>query len=166
MIQSVKKEIAAELSFGEICDMASKETISSRVNCNDDRFMAPESMVREVQKACDESGQQVPEGIAQVASVIYNSLADCYREAAEEIEALTGVRYNKIRIVGGGSNAVYLNQLTANASGKEVYAGPTEATAIGNIAAQMIAAKELENLEAARACIGESFEIKIYRPQR
>ena len=166
MIQSVKKEIAAELSFGEICDMASKETISSRVNCNDDRFMAPESMVREVQKACDESGQQVPEGIAQVASVIYNSLADCYKEAAEEIEALTGVRYNKIRIVGGGSNAVYLNQLTANASGKEVYAGPTEATAIGNIAAQMIAAKELENLEAARACIGESFEIKIYRPQR
>ena len=76
----------------------------------------------------------LPEGIAQVASVIYNSLADCYKDACREIEALTGKTYDKIRIVGGGSNAEYLNELTAKASEKAVYAGTTEATAIGNIA--------------------------------
>lgn len=164
MIQSVRKEIAADMSFGEICDMASKEVIPSKVDCNDDRFLAPANMTKEVMKACEESGQPVPEGIAQVASVIYNSLSDCYKEAAEEIESLTGKHYDKIRIVGGGSNAVYLNQLTANASGRNVYAGPTEATAIGNLAAQMIADGALKNLEDARACIAESFEINVYKP--
>ena len=162
MIQSVKKEIGAELSFGEICGQASKENIASRVDCNADRFLAPDNMTEEVQKACRESGQQVPEGIAQVASVIYNSLADCYKDACREIEALTGKTYDKIRIVGGGSNAEYLNELTAKASEKAVYAGTTEATAIGNIAAQMIAAGELNNLEDARACIADSFPIHVY----
>ena len=75
MIQSVKKEIGGELGFGEICDMASKSSISSIVDCNDDRFLAPANMTKEVQAACAESGQQVPEGIAEVAAVIYNSLA-------------------------------------------------------------------------------------------
>lgn len=163
MIQSVKKEIGAELSFGEICERASRERIASRVDCNADRFLAPENMTEEVQNACRESGQQVPEGIAQVASVIYNSLADCYRDACGEIEMLTGKTYDKIRIVGGGSNAEYLNELTAKASGKAVYAGPTEATAIGNIAAQMIAAEELKNLEDARTCIADSFPIHVYQ---
>ncbi len=163
MIQSVKKEIGADLSFGEICEMASRERIDSRVDCNDDRFLAPANMTAEVQEACRESGQQVPEGIAQVASVIYNSLAECYGEACREVEGLTGKNYEKIRIVGGGANAAYLNELTAKASGKTVYAGPTEGTAIGNLAAQMISLGALENLEDARACIGRSFPIQIYR---
>lgn len=163
MIQSVKKEIGAELSFGEICDMASLEQITSKVDCNDDRFLAPPNMTEEVQAACRESGQQVPEGIAQVASVIYNSLAECYGEACREVERLTGKTYEKIRIVGGGANAAYLNELTAKASGKTVYAGPTEGTAIGNLAAQMISLGDLENLEDARVCIGRSFPIHVYR---
>ena len=75
MIQSVKKEIGGSLGFGEICEMASKSKIASIVDCNEDRFLAPENMTEEVRKACAESGQQVPEGIAEVASVIYNSLA-------------------------------------------------------------------------------------------
>lgn len=164
MIQSVKKEIGENLSFGEICENAAKENIASRVDCNDDRFLAPQNMTKEVQEACRESGQQIPEGIAQVASVIYNSLADCYKECCEEIESLTGKRYDKIRIVGGGSNAEYLNELTAKASGKAVYAGPVEATAIGNLCAQMIAAGELNDLEDARTCVGQSFEIRQYQP--
>lgn len=164
MIQSVKKEIGGELGFGEICDMASKSSISSIVDCNDDRFLAPANMTKEVQAACAESGQQVPEGIAEVAAVIYNSLAQCYKEAVKEIEKMTGFSYDSIHIVGGGANADYLNRLTANATGRCVYAGPTEATAIGNIAAQMIAGGELENLRDARSCIYDSFEIQVYKP--
>lgn len=162
MIQSVKKEIGEGLGFGEICEMASKTTISSIVDANDDRFLAPENMTEEVKKACAESGQPVPENLAEVAAVIYNSLAKCYGKTIAEIEEITGKHFEGIHIVGGGANAEYLNQLTAKATGKTVYAGPTEATAIGNLSAQMIAGKELQNLNDARNCIFESFEIKIY----
>lgn len=162
MIQSVRKEIAPEQSFGEICAAASKEKIASLVDCNDDRFLAPMNMTEEVQKACEETGQQVPQGIAEVASVIYNSLAKCYAETIAEIEDMTGAHYDSIHVVGGGANAAYLNELTANATGCTVYAGPTEATAIGNLAAQMIADGALADLQEARSCIFKSFEIVTY----
>lgn len=163
MIQSVRKEIAADMGFGEICEQASKCSISSIVDCNDDRFLAPANMTKEVQEACRESGQQVPEGIAEVASVIYNSLSKCYAATIKEIQEITGQQYDCIHIVGGGSNADYLNVLTADATGLTVYAGPTEATAIGNLAAQMISAGELKDLKAARACVFGSFDIKQIR---
>ncbi|MGN0297674.1 MAG: rhamnulokinase family protein, partial [Lachnospiraceae bacterium] len=162
MIQSVRKEIAATMSFGMICDLASKETIPSIVDCNDDRFLAPKNMTEEVQKACAESGQPVPEGIAQVASVIYNSLAQCYAQTISAMEAQLGKHYECINVVGGGANAAYLNELTAKATGRTVYAGPTEATAIGNLIAQMIESGELSDLSAARTCVFESFAVKEY----
>lgn len=163
MIQSVKKEIGGNLGFGEICEQASRCTIPSIVDANDDRFLAPANMTEEVQAACRESGQQVPEGIAEVASVIYNSLAQCYAKTIKEIEEITGQKYDRIHIVGGGANAEYLNILTAKATGVPVYAGPTEATAIGNLAAQMMSAGELKGLKDARACVYKSFEIKKYQ---
>ncbi len=162
MIQSVKKEIGGELSYGEICSLASECAIGSVVDCNAGSFLAPENMTREVQAACRESGQQVPETLAEVAAVIYNSLAKCYARTVKELEQMTGKRYDKIHIVGGGSNADYLNRLTAKECGIPVYAGPTEATAIGNLAAQMIAGGELQNLQAARECIGKSFAIERF----
>ena len=164
MIQSVKKEIGKDLGFGEICELASKCDITSIVDCNDDRFLAPANMTQEVQNAWRDSGQQVPEGIAETASVIYNSLAKCYAATIGELEGITGQKYDKIHIVGGGANAAYLNQLTADATGVPVYAGPTEATAIGNVAAQMMSAGQLDGLKEARACVFRSFPIEIYRP--
>ena len=164
MVQSVKKEIAEDLSFGTICEMASKCTIPSIVDANDDRFLAPENMTAEVQKACEESGQQIPQGIAEVAAVIYNSLAVCYAKTLKELEEQTGCRYRTIHVVGGGANADYLNRLTAEKTGRTVLAGPTEATAIGNLAVQMITGKECSNLKDARNCIFHSFEIKQYEP--
>lgn len=166
MIQSVKKESAPDLGFGEICALASKEAITSFVNVNDARFLAPENMTEEVKKACEESGQQVPQTIGELAAVIYHSLAECYAKTVEEIETLTGITYPKIQIVGGGANAQYLNELTAKYTGKNVCAGPTEATAVGNLAAQMIAAGKLKDLKAARICIAESFEMNIFRSNR
>lgn len=162
MIQSVRKELAPEEGFGSICQQAAKETISSIVDANDDRFLAPKNMTKEVQKACEETNQPVPEGIYQVAAVIYNSLAKCYAKTVEEIEECTGVTYPGIHIVGGGANADYLNRLTAAATGKRVYAGPTEATAIGNIMAQMMADGVLKDLMAARNVVMDSFDIQQY----
>ncbi|MDE6220034.1 MAG: L-rhamnose isomerase, partial [Lachnospiraceae bacterium] len=156
MIQSVKKEIGGALGFGEICEAASKCDITSIVDCNDDRFLAPANMTEEVKAACRESGQKEPEGIAEAAAVIYNSLAKCYADARKEIEDMTGKSYGSIHIIGGGANADYLNRLTAKATGNKVLAGPVEATAIGNLAVQMIADGVFSSLEDARKCISES----------
>lgn len=162
MINSARKELAPDMSFSDICEGAAKQSISSIVDANSDCFLAPESMTKEVQNACAESGQQVPKGIWETAAVIYNSLAECYAQTAHEVEKMTGVSYDCIYIIGGGANADYLNRLTAKACQKKVCAGPIEATAIGNISAQMIAAGELENLKTARECIYHSFDIAEY----
>ena len=119
-------------------------------------------MTKEVQAACRETEQQEPEGIAEVAAVIYNSLAKCYADTKKEIEAMTGKSYKGIHNIGGGANADYLNCLTAKATGSRVLAGPVEATAIGNLAVQMIADGALGSLQDARKCILESFPIKRY----
>lgn len=163
MIQSVKKEFEEDLSFAEICDRASRETISSIVDCNDDCFLAPESMIKAVQDFCSATGQAVPQTVGEIAAVIYNSLGKCYGDTVKEIEAITGNTYDTIYVVGGGANAGYLNELTAKYTGKNVSAGPTEATAIGNITVQMLHDGVFADLPEARTCIGNSFDIKWYR---
>lgn len=164
MLQSVRKEIAQEMSFGEICEAASKCEIPSIVDCNAERFLAPASMTEEVRAACRESGQKEPAGIAETAAVIYNSLAKCYADTVKELEEMTGQTYACIHIIGGGANADYLNRLTADATGKKVYAGPVEATAIGNLAVQMMAEGEIADLKTARSIIADSFPVKCYEP--
>ena len=76
---------------------------------------------------------------------------------------MTGKSYDSICIVGGGCKAEYMNKLTAKYTKRTVYAGTTEATAIGNIMVQMMATKELENLEVARDCVFDSFAVKTYQ---
>ena len=153
-----------DYSFGHLCDRAAEETIGSLVDANADRFLAPPSMVREVQAACRETGQHVPKTPWEIARVIYRSLAECYRKAVIELEAMTGAHYEAINIVGGGANARWLNELTAQVTGRTVLAGPGEATAIGCLGAQMIADGTFEDLKAFRRCVRESFDVKEYRP--
>ncbi len=164
MIQSVRKELAPDRSYADICREASACTIDSQVDCNASRFLAPDNMTAEIQQACREQQMQVPEGIGEVAAVIYNSLAKCYGETIRELEELTGHKAQRLHIVGGGSGADYLNELTARAVGIPVLAGPMEATAIGNLCAQMIAAGELKDLHHARSCVRDSFPMKEFRP--
>ncbi len=165
MIQSVRHEFDDQYSFAQLCEMAKEQTaFSSRVDVNDQRFLAPESMVKEVQNACQETGQPVPQTAGELAAVIYQSLAVSYCKAAEEIEQITGRKYDVINIVGGGANADYLNQLTADSTGKAVYSGPSEATAIGNIVVQMIGQGEFKTLKEAREAVYESFQIKSFQP--
>jgi rhamnulokinase len=165
MIQSVRHELSDTYSFAELCKMAEAEQFESRVDVNDGSFLAPESMINAVRDYCGRSGQKIPDSVGELASVIYNSLAESYGRTVKEIESLTKQTYESIHIVGGGANAEYLNRLTANAVQKTIYAGPTEATAIGNIAVQMIKDGIFKDLENARKCIFDSFEIKTYRPQ-
>lgn len=162
MIQSVKKEFEEDLSFAEICARASRETIESIVDCNDDCFLAPKNMIEAVQRFCETTNQQVPRTVGEIAAVIYNSLAKCYGNTIKEIEAITGNTYDTIYVVGGGANAGYLNELTAKYTEKKVSAGPTEATAIGNITVQMLHDGVFASLPDARTCIDQSFDIKKY----
>ncbi len=119
-------------------------------------------MVTAVQDYCRKSGQQVPETLTELAAVIYNSLAKCYADKLSEIQKLTGKKYDRINIIGGGSNADYLNRLTAKYTGVAVHAGPGEATAIGNILAQMLTSGVFDSLAQARDCVKASFDVKVY----
>ncbi len=162
VIQSVRREFKEEYSYDYICRQASEQTIPSIVDCNDNCFLAPKSMIEEVKDYCQKSGQQVPENEWETAAVIYNSLGRCYAETIGQIEQMTGQKYDRIYVVGGGSNAEYLNRITAKYTGRAVYAGPGEATAIGNLLVQMLYNQEFVNLKMARACVKDSFEIRKY----
>jgi rhamnulokinase len=167
MIQSVRHELNDAYSFAQLCDMAEEaKDFPSRVDVNDDSFLAPENMTEAIKSYCKAKGEKVPESIGELATVIYQSLADCYGQTVKEIEENTGKDYESIHIIGGGANAAYLNQLTANATKKTVYAGPGEATAIGNLSAQMIAGGELAGLSGARKCIFDSFDVKTFEPKQ
>ncbi|MEE3438021.1 MAG: FGGY-family carbohydrate kinase, partial [Lachnospiraceae bacterium] len=133
---------------------------TSVVDANDDRFLAPESMIDAIKDYCRESGQKVPETVGEIMQCVYLSLSRLYREAVEGLSAITGKTYTSLNIVGGGCQDMYLNQLTANATGLTVYAGPVEGTAIGNLVVQFIAAGEFEDLRSTRNAIKDSFAIK------
>ena len=164
MIQTVRHENDDKYGFAEISQMAEEaKDFPSRVDANDECFLSPESMIEEVKDYCRRTGQKVPETLGEIATVIYTSLAECYAKTAKELEEMTGRTFSRIHVVGGGSNAGYLNELTARATGKEVHAGPGEATAIGNITAQMLKAEEFKSIEEARTTIHESFGIKVYQ---
>ncbi len=162
MIQSIRKEFAEEYSYGYICEQAQKQDIPSIVDCNDEMFLAPESMTEAVKAYCRQTGQQVPRDEWELAAVIYNSLGKCYGDTIRQIEEMTGKTYDCIYVVGGGSNAEYLNQVTAKYTERTVYAGPGEATAIGNLLVQMIYDRRFGGLKEARGCVKHSFEIKKY----
>lgn len=161
MIQSVRREQPQKLPFQELIALAEKEEgFTSIVDVNDSSFLAPESMTEAIRTYCKKSGQPVPESLGQVLQCIYNSLAKSYKETVAQIEEITGRTYRRLHIVGGGCQDQYLNKKTMEATGKEVYAGPVEGTALGNLMAQMLKAEEFASLEEARACVAESFDIK------
>lgn len=165
MIQSVRNTLAPGMSYAKLCEDASKETISSIVDCQDVSFLSPDDMTVAVKDYCTKTGQEVPETLSQLASVIYNSLAKCYADKLALLESMTGMHYDKINIIGGGSNADYLNRLTAKYTGRQVVAGPSEATSVGNILSQMIRYGIFTDVASARECVKRSFEVKVYDPE-
>lgn len=164
MIQSVRHELEDKYSFAELCSMAAKSSsFSSLVDVNDQMFLSPDSMTEAIKDYLKGTNQRLPVTVGELAACVYNSLAHCYKEAVSELEKLTGRTFTRIHIVGGGSNADYLNQLTADYTGKEVCAGPSEATALGNILAQMLKYQEFGGVAEARNCVYESFGVRVFQ---
>ncbi|WP_312099337.1 rhamnulokinase [Niallia sp.] len=164
MIQEVRHNYNNQYSFAEFVELAkAAKDFSSIVKVNDDRFLKPDNMVEEIQSYCIETGQQVPVTPGEIAKCVYDSLVESYITAINEIEEIFEKSFPSINIIGGGCQNEMLNQLLAEATKKEVHAGPIEATAIGNIVSQFIALGEVENLSEARQMIKESFEIKSFK---
>ena len=121
-------------------------------------------MPRRIAEYCRETGQPVPETEGEIIRCVLESLALCYRATIDKITAMRGKAPTALNIVGGGTQDKQLCQFAANACGIPVYAGPVEATAIGNIAMQAISAGALSSLAEARAVVAASFPLDTYLP--
>lgn len=164
MIQSVKRELGGKYTFDDLCDMAiAADRFTTRVDVNAPEFLAPDSMIGAVREVCRKSGQPVPNDPGELMNCIYHSLAKSYGEAVREIETLTGRAYEDLHIVGGGTKDDYLNRLTRQYTGKRVHTGPTEATVVGNLLAQMLRDGVFPSLSEARRAVANSFDIKEVR---
>lgn len=166
IVQEIARNFDYTYSFAEMAEQAEKcEPFQQFIDVNDQRFNNPENMVKEIQNYCMETGQKVPETIGELTNCIYSNLALCYAIELEKLRRITDRSVQDLHIVGGGSNVHFLNQLTANLANIHVYAGPSEATAIGNLLVQMISKNEISNIKEARAMTRQSFEMTTYKPQ-
>ena len=153
MIQQVKKELGDKYSFAELAEMARKEKENRLLDISDPRFLAPKSMIAEIESVLGKLS------VGQMARTIFLSLAEEYKKALIELESATGKSYSALHVIGGGCQNTLLNEMTALATKKALTAGPVEATAIGNIIAQMIGTGEISSLSEARDIITKSFDI-------
>ena len=155
IIQSVKRELNNRYTFPQLARYAKSQPSGEVIDVNDNRFLAPSNMCDEIDAAV---GKKL--SIAKRMRVIYDSLALSYATAIKELERNTKQTYKTINIIGGGCRDEFLNELTAEATGKCIIAGPVEATAIGNLVMQMIGAGELKNVAEALKLIKKSFDVK------
>ncbi|WP_413358851.1 rhamnulokinase [Bacillus subtilis] len=166
VIQEVRQQLQADYSFQQLAEEAEKtEPFQQFINLNDKRFLNPENMIKEIQHYCRQTRQKIPRTAGELACCIYSNLAIIYAIAIKELETITEKPIEQFHIIGGGARNDFLNQLTADMSGKAVYAGPIEATATGNLLMQMIAAKEVKNIKEARQVVRNSFPIKVFTPK-
>ena len=134
------------------------------INTNDPRFAKPGAMPERIAEYCLETGQSAPTTPAEFARCIFDSLADAYAISLRELEEAASVKVRQINIVGGGSSNELLNQLTADATGLPVVAGPVEATVMGNLIIQLMSAGMISSLEKGRKLIAQSVERKVFQP--
>ena len=168
LVQECRRAWAAggnEYSYADLADLAaSAEPHRSVLNPSDPRFLAPDNMPQRIAETCRETGQPVPESPGAILRCALESLALLYARTLREAEKLVGWQAEKLHIVGGGSRNALLNQLTADAVNIEVVAGPTEATASGNVLVQSIAAGEVAGLAEARQIVRNSFDTESFKP--
>jgi rhamnulokinase len=166
IIQEIAREFGGQYSFGELAAMSMAEpSFISLINPNDPRFFSPVSMIKEIGRACNDTGQEVPKTPGSLVRCAYDSLSLLYRKTLGELCTLSGREIKTIHVVGGGSQADFLNQLTASVTGVPVSAGPVEATAIGNAVAQFLETGAISSLTEARAIIGRTFPVKQFEPE-
>ncbi len=155
-----------EHSYAELTQMASEATaLRSLVNPDHGPFLSPGDMPHKIAEFCTKTKQPVPSSPGEFVRVCLDSLALAYRATLEGLEDVLGRKIGVIHIVGGGTQNELLTQMTADACGREVVAGPVEATAIGNILVQAMATGDVKMLADARAIVRTSFDVKRYKPR-
>ncbi len=155
-----------KLSFDDMERAASESApFRSFIDVEDDRFANPENMENEIKAYCRETGQPVPESLGETLRCAYESLAMKYRYSVEKLEQLTGKIFSAIHIIGGGCRDKLLCGFTADASGKNVVAGPAEATALGNGINQFIGLGVIASVAEGREILRRSIGTESYTPQ-
>jgi rhamnulokinase len=155
-----------QYSYDELINLAeAAEPLRSLIDPNDERFLPPGDHPALIRAYCQESGQPMPETPGQVARCVLESLALKYREVVETLEGVTGRAIHTIHVVGGGSQNALLCQMTADATGRPVIAGPVEATVLGNAIVQLITLGEFEDLWEARRAVRAMHAAAPYQPR-
>ena len=140
-------------------------SIRSVIDPDAAQFIKPESMSGAIVDYCRFKGQIVPQSIGEFVRIILESLALAYCSTLCQLEEISGRKITQIHIVGGGSQNQALCQFTADATGLPVYAGPVEATAIGNILVQAMAKGNIQSHAELRDIVKASFPLTVYEPQ-
>lgn len=154
------------IEWAEIMEMGKKsEPFAFLIDPDHPGFLNPPDMQEAIREYCRRTGQLVPVSKGQIARCIYDSLALKYKYTLGQLEDLTDQKIEKIHIIGGGANNSFLCQLTSDATGLPVTAGPVEATAIGNILMQARALGKVSSLDEMREIVAASFEPFEYEPQ-
>ena len=152
-------------SLPDLVDKAGEIFSLARIDVNDPEFVAPGDMISRIHTHALRNGHAVGSSLAHTVRCIMDSLADAYKSALLELQAITGVKVSQINVVGGGSQNVVLCQLTADLIGIPVIAGPVEATAIGNLISQAASLGVIEAGAAAqREFVARNFAVKTYLP--
>lgn len=155
-----------EFGYEELVKLAGEaKEFKCIVDPDDDSFLNPPDMPKAIVDYCVNKNLTPPQTKGEFVRCIFESLALRYKAVIEKINSMTGERINKLHIVGGGSQNEMLNQLTADACGIPVIAGPVEATAIGNILVQAIAKGKIDSIDRAREIVADSFPVKTYTPK-
>jgi rhamnulokinase len=169
LLECCRKDWRSEgraIEYQELFAQAAAEPpLQHLVNPDDSTFVLPQNMPEAIAAFCVNSGQAKPIGLGSVTRTILESLALKYRQVLESLESLVGTKFQEIRIVGGGSRIDLLNQFTADATGRRVLAGPVEATALGNLAMQLVATGAVSSLSKAREIISTSFPARVFEPK-
>ena len=155
LFQCIRRDLDKRYSYDEMMEMAKKSDLVGYIDPNAREFVAPDSMIDAIRAYLGKPDMTLGEVLASV----YHSLARSYRDAIHVIENITGRGVVTVNIMGGGSKDAYLNALTAHYTKKRVLAGPIEATAIGNIAVQLMYSDRTLTLANAREIIKSSFDI-------
>ena len=154
-------------TYDEIVEMArTAKAYPGRIDPDDPRFAHPTDMEAEITAALHESGQRPPEGEAELVSCIFHSLAERYRDVLNMLRDFAPFPIERLHVIGGGSANALLNQWTADATGIPVAAGPTEATAIGNLLIQARAAGLVSDRWSMRRKVATAFPTKTFLPTR
>ncbi len=168
MIEQCRLEWEKEkpTSYDEIVVSAQYSTpFRSFVNPDSPCFVSPQSMILAIQEYCRQTNQPIPKTMGEIARCIYESLAFKYKKELANLEKLADFPIETLHIIGGGSKNKLLNSLTANATGILVVAGPSEATAMGNILMQAYAAKLVKGKDEIRKIVNNSVELEYFEPE-